>query len=133
LTTENPKKVILCVDDNQDTCELVEFMFRPSNIMVDVALTIAEGCHKAQTNHYDLILVDYRFADGNGIDLCHCVRRVNEQIPIFFYSAEAHKEKIQQALAAGAQDYLVKPDDTENLCSRVLAYLNNCNRLKKAG
>ena len=133
MTTENRKKIILCVDDNQDTCELVKFMFRPSNIMVDAAQTVAEGCQKAQTNRYDLILLDYRFADGSGIDLCHCVRRVNEQIPILFYSAEAHKEKIQEALAAGAQDYLVKPDDTEHLCNRVQAYINNSTNIKMAG
>jgi two-component system, sensor histidine kinase and response regulator len=126
MTTEAPKteRRILFVDDHQDTCEMVQFLFRTADIAVDVALSFTEGCHKAQTHRYDLILLDYRFADGDGDELCRCIRQFDEQIPILFYSAEAHKEKIQQALAAGAQDYLLKPEDTENLLSRVQAHLD---------
>ena len=126
MTTEAPnaEKVILCVDDDQDTCDLVTFMLKSANIQVDAAESVAEGCDKAQANRYDLILLDYRYPDGTGIEICQCVRQLDKQTPILFYSAEAHHESIQQALAAGAQDYLVKPNDTDNLVKRVLFHTN---------
>lgn len=120
IEAQKTAKIILCVDDDPDTCELVIVLLQSAGIQVDIAQSVAEGCRKAQTNHYDLILLDSRLSDGSGKELCQCVRQFNEQIPILFYSAEAHQEKIDLALAAGAQDYLVKPEDTEYLVERVL-------------
>src|SRR5689334_15434012 len=127
MTTEAPKtgKTILCVDDNHDACEIVQYLLRPSGTLVEVAQSVAEGCQKAQSNRYDLILLDYRLADGTGIDLLECVRGYDRQTPILFYSAEAHEEIIQQALAAGAQEYLVKPKDTGRLVERVLFHTDS--------
>ena len=99
---------VLCAD-NDDTCELLSAILESSGIEVTSAYTFAEALRRAQTEHFDLYLLETRFVDGNGFELCRRIHKFAPHKPIIFYSADAYPADKEKGLAAGAADYLVKP------------------------
>jgi DNA-binding response OmpR family regulator len=81
-----------------------------SDIDVTPALSIKEAFQAAQNKHFDLYLLDNRFPDGSGFELCRRLRELDPQTPIIFYSGDAYESDRQRGLAAGANAYLLKPD-----------------------
>ena len=73
----------------------------------------------ARANQFDLYLIDNWMSGGSGIDLCKKLREFNPWTPILFYSGVAYESDKQQAFAAGAQAYLVKPVDNDELIEQV--------------
>ena len=73
----------------------------------------AENCDDAfmlaRSNEFDFYLIDNWIAECSGIDLCKRLREFNPRTPVLFYSGAAYENDKQQAFAAGAQGYLVKP------------------------
>ena len=102
-------KRILCVEDHEDTCAYLRVLL--SNLQVVTASTLAEGIHLAQSQRFDLYLLDMFLPDGNGITLCQQLRRFDLKTPILFCSADASQTAYDQAMQAGAQVYLNKPVD----------------------
>lgn len=107
------KKRILCVEDDQDTCDLLSFLLTDYQLVF--ADTIKKSIELFTTQHFDLCLLDNRLSDGEGIDLCREIRALNSSVPIVFASGVAYQEEIQKALDAGAQAYLVKPYSLDEL------------------
>ncbi len=100
---------ILYAEDNQDSRELVSMMCRLSNIEVVTSETVAEAWEAAQLKHFDLYLLDLRFSDGDGLELCRRLRSLAPLTPILIYSGNAFEADKKNGLAAGANDYLTKP------------------------
>src|SRR5262249_34309460 len=117
------EKIILCIDDDQDTCELVKAILGLDLYQVETVTTAAEGLEKARYNRYQLILLDLQLLNGDGIELCRQIRLFDPKTPILFYSGEGRQSHIQASLDAGAQDYLLKPVAPEDLRRKVNAYL----------
>ncbi len=99
---------VLCVDDD-DTCEMLRATLRISDIEVKSANIVADAWQMAQTEHFDLYLLETRLPDGDGFDLCRRLHKFAPRTPIVFYSCEAYPIDRQKGLAAGAVVYLVKP------------------------
>lgn len=107
------KKKILCVEDDQDTCELLTFLL--SDYQLIFADTIKKSLEVFNKQQFDLCLLDNRLSDGDGVDLCGQIRALNSSVPIIFASGVAYEDEIQKALDAGAQAYLVKPYSLDEL------------------
>jgi DNA-binding response OmpR family regulator len=120
---EKPKKRILCVDDDLDTCQMVETLLRLSGYEVTYAMTVADGSTLAKKGGFDLYLLDWYFPDGSGIELCQYIRMFDATTPILFCSGAAYETDIKRAMGAGAQGYLVKPTDVENLIDSIQSCL----------
>jgi two-component system, OmpR family, alkaline phosphatase synthesis response regulator PhoP len=103
------KRRILCVEDHQDTCEMLTFALKPSGYEVVSAQTGEDGLSKVLSESFDAILLDVSLPDISGVELCKQIRESEIDIPIIFYSAEAHTDRIEEAMKAGAQAYLTKP------------------------
>ena len=73
----------------------------------------------ARTNDFDLYVIDNWMSGGSGIDLCKKLREFDTWTPILFYSGAAFERDKQQAFAAGAQGYLVKPAGPDELIAEV--------------
>jgi len=101
---------ILFVEDNLDTQEIVSMFLQIEGYQVTSAHTAAEALRLASTQAFNLYLLDNRLPDESGITLCRQLRERDPYTPILFYSAKAYETDKQQALAAGAQGYLVKDD-----------------------
>jgi CheY-like chemotaxis protein len=101
---------VLYADDNEDACFMLSTLLGFSGIDVLFVHTTKEAFQKAQNEHFDVYLLDSRFPDGSGLELCRQLREFDPQTPIVFYSSDAYETDRQKALAAGAQVYLVKPE-----------------------
>ena len=119
---------ILYVEDDEDTRELVALMLAGSNYQVVPAENHDDALLLARANQFDLYLIDNWLPGGSGIDLCKKLREFNSWTPILFYSGEAYERDKQQALAAGAQGYLVKPVDNDELIKEVSRIISAAKR-----
>ena len=106
---------ILFVEDTSDTRDLVEFSLQGEGFEVTGAQTADEGLSLARTQTFALILLDIGLPDKDGLELCREIRRFDKATPILFYTAFAELLDREEAIKAGAQGCLRKPEDTARL------------------
>ncbi len=114
---------ILYTEDDADTRELVSFVLTISNCKVTLADSDSKALLLARTNQFDLYLLDNWLPGGSGIDLCRKLREFDSSTPILFYSGAAYDADKQEAFASGAQAYLTKPVDNDELIKEVFGLL----------
>ena len=100
---------ILCVDDDTDTCELLQFILDEYHFMS--AHSVDEALGLIESRQFDLYIFDNWLPGGSGIELCRKVRGLGIDTPIIFVSGAAHDDDIEEAVASGATKYLIKPCD----------------------
>ena len=110
---------ILVTEDHADTRELLAFVLAKNNCKVILADNTDQALYLAQTNSFDLYLLDNWIVGGSGIVLCKKLRELDSTTPILFYSGAAYERDKQEAFASGAQAYLVKPVDIDELVETV--------------
>jgi DNA-binding response OmpR family regulator len=103
------KKEILCVEGDADSCYILTFFLSEAGYDVTATETAEEGLELARGCGFNLILLDIRYRDGNGIEICGDIRRFDANTPILFYSGETDGDQVAAALSAGAQAYVIKP------------------------
>lgn len=101
---------VLYAEDNEDACLMISTLLAFSNIETTSAHTINEALQLARAELFDLYLLDTRFPEGSGLELCRQLRQLNAQIPVVFYSGNAYEADKAKGFAAGADAYLVKPN-----------------------
>lgn len=97
----NRKTRILCVDDHQDTFDLIKVILKDYEIIT--AESVGDGVRRATGEQFDLYLLDYHLPDGNGIELCLLIRQFDKTTPILFITGTRAllEREIQQAGAQG--------------------------------
>ena len=106
-------KSILCVEDDPDTCEILSIILREYNF--EYTYTIAAALPKLEARGHDLYILDNWLPDGTGVALCREIRAKYPKVPIIFTSAIGRKADIEEATSAGADRYLLKPCEPEEL------------------
>ncbi len=119
----NVQKRILIVDDDDEIRELLEFDIAQSGYFVDTAKDGLEGLNKALNNSYDLILLDVMMPKMNGFDVCKNVRQAKLAIPILMLTAKGTIDDKTEGFDCGADDYLVKPFDIQEVLLRIRVLL----------
>ena len=117
------QKRILIVDDDDEIRDLLEFDVRSSGYFVDTAKDGLEGLNKALNNTYDLILLDVMMPKMNGFDVCKNIRQAKLAIPILMLTAKGTIEDKTDGFDNGADDYLVKPFDIQEVLLRIRVLL----------
>ena len=117
------QKRILIVDDDDEIRDLLEFDVRSSGYFVDTAKDGLEGLNKALNNTYDLILLDVMMPKMNGFDVCKNIRQAKLSIPILMLTAKGTIEDKTEGFDCGADDYLVKPFDIQEVLLRIRVLL----------
>ena len=117
------QKRLLVVDDDDEIRELLEFDLSHSGYSVDTACDGMEGLNKAVTNVYDLVLLDVMMPKMNGFDVCANLRKAKPDIPVLLLTAKGTIADKTQGFDCGADDYLVKPFDIQEVLLRVKALL----------
>lgn len=90
---------------------------------VDFAEEGTDGLKKAQSGHYDLILLDVMLPGMDGFEICNRVRENDREQPIIMLTAKTSDEDIIQGLSLGADDYVAKPFSVAQLVLRIQAVL----------
>lgn len=117
------QKRILIVDDDDEIRELLEFDVRSSGYFVDTASDGLEGLNKALNNTYDLILLDVMMPKMNGFDVCKNIRQAKLSIPVLMLTAKGTIDDKTTGFDCGADDYLVKPFDIQEVLLRIRVLL----------
>jgi DNA-binding response OmpR family regulator len=117
---QSPRFRILCTEDDADTRDLITLVLNYHNCDVTTTETPAMAIELARTAQFDLYLLDNWIPGMSGTDLCQALRLLDAETPILFYSGAAYPKDQAAAYASGAQAYLVKPADNEELVAEVL-------------
>ena len=113
---------ILIVEDEQNLARFIELELEHENYAVDIEYDGKPGLEKALTDDYDLILLDLMLPNINGLEICRQVRQ-NKSTPIIIITAKSDTYDKVAGLDYGADDYIVKPFDIEELLARIRAML----------
>ncbi len=114
---------ILVVEDERKLASFLRRGLRENNYTVDVAYTGDDGLFLAETNHYDLIVLDIMLPGKDGIFICRTLRKKGITTPILMLTARDDVEDKISGLDAGADDYLTKPFAFGEFLARVRALL----------
>jgi len=99
------RKRLLCIDDHEDTCDLVSSILKEYDVIAEHSKT--GGLRQAATEQFDVILVDYHLPDGNGLELCVLIRAFDPDTPILLVTA-THSLTHDQIIAVGGQGIIRK-------------------------
>jgi DNA-binding response OmpR family regulator len=130
LTMKESVGQILIVEDDQDTRDLITYVLGMNNYKTVAAENCDDALMLALSHHFDLYLIDNWIAECSGVGLSKQLRKFDPLTPILFYSGAAYERDKQQAFAAGAQGYLRKPVDNDELIEQVSQLISAAKRTK---
>ena len=115
---------VLIVEDERRLAQNIARSLRESaGYAVDVALDGEDGLYMAQTNPYDLVMLDLMLPKIDGLSLLKQLRASGAETPVLVLTARDKKESIVSLLNAGADDYVAKPFDLGELLARAKALI----------
>jgi len=124
---------VLVIDDDEVSLRLLKVNLERSGYVVLPARTAQEGVEAARYHSPDLVLSDALLPDSNGLQVCN--RLVEDSrtrhIPVIIMSSQSGGKDVTATLEAGADDYLVKPLDFQEVIARVRAHIRRA-QLKPA-
>ncbi len=118
---------ILLVDDDETLIDLLTRTLVQQNYAVDVATDGEEGWIYASRYSYDLMIIDWSLPKLDGIRLCQRLRAQGYDQPIILLTSRDGSQNKIRGLDAGADDYICKPFDLEELAARIRALLRRIN------
>lgn len=101
---------ILCVDDHEDTPEMLRLLLLEMDYLVHSAHNIEEAMELANTHEFDLYVLDKRLPDGTGLELCAMLNQITPGVPCIFYTGDTYEIQREEAMAAGADAFVAKPE-----------------------
>jgi two-component system response regulator CpxR len=118
---------LLLIDDDVELCELMREFFAEWGIAIEAIHDGRRGLARALSGAHDLVLLDVMLPGLDGFALLRQVRR-QSLVPIIMLTARTERADRVAGLEAGADDYLPKPFEPEELIARIRAVLRRTNR-----
>ena len=119
-------KTVMVIDDEKDLVSVMKSYFEMSDYHVVTAYNGTEALQKLSCNP-DVVLLDINMPDIDGLTICKTIRE-HITCPILFLTARIETADKIKGFSAGADDYIVKPFDLDELGARVAAHLRRENR-----
>lgn len=113
---------VLMIEDDVELAELLKARLCKDNIDVTIALTPLEGLSLFQTNTFDLLILDLSLPQMDGMEICRLIRQ-ESTIPIIISSARSDIRDKMMGFSRGADDFLPKPYDPQELIFRIDAIM----------
>ena len=123
----NTNKRLLIADDDDQIRELLVFDIQSSGYITDSASDGEIALKKALENNYDLIILDVMMPKINGYDVCKNIRMVKPKVPVLMLTAKGSIQDKTEGFDCGADDYLVKPFEIQEVLLRIRALLRRNN------
>jgi DNA-binding response OmpR family regulator len=116
---------ILVAEDDHDIGELIRLILEFGGSEVVAARNGLEALKKAAIGGFDAVLLDVRMPGLSGLEVCRRLRaeKDTEDTPIIFISARGQESEIHAGINAGADAYVVKPFDPDDLSAMVFGLL----------
>lgn len=114
---------ILLIEDQEKLAHNIAEYLKTETYTVTVAHDGKEGFEKAMTQAFDLVILDINLPGMDGYVICTMLRENRKNMPILMLTARTKQQEIIHGLNIGADDYLTKPFDLEELLARVRALI----------
>lgn len=115
-------KKVLIVDDEKRMVDLIALYLRPHNYVSKKALGAKEALSYIEKETFDIVLLDIMMPEMDGWKLCQEIRHVSD-VPIIMVTARDQRDDIIKGLQLGADDYITKPFNEDELLARMEALL----------
>jgi DNA-binding response OmpR family regulator len=120
---------LLLIDDDAELCGMMKEFFSEMGHRLDCAYNGRDGLTRALRGAYDLIVLDVMLPSVNGFTVLQQLRQ-RKEVPVIMLTARVHRQDRILGLNAGADDYLPKPFDPDELLARIRAVLRRSGRLE---
>ena len=112
---------VLVAEDERDIRDLIVIALQYGGIEVVAAKDGVEALDKARNEVFDLILMDVRMPRMTGFEACDQLKASPEtkDIPVVFLSAKGQETEVNQGIASGAEDYILKPFAPDQLIQQI--------------
>ena len=117
-------KRILLVEDEENLHEAIKLNLEIDNYSVTSVFNGKDVMEKFRQGRFDLIILDVMLPEVNGFDIAQTIRLENQITPILFLTAKSMKEDTLKGFELGADDYVTKPFNMEELIARIKAIVN---------
>ena len=124
-------ETILVIDDHFETLRLTSLILKRKSYKVLTAQSGAGGLEIAKQSKPDLVLLDIMMPEMDGIEVCRQMRSESmfDNVPIMMFTARSHEADREEALQAGASDYIIKPTRPKELLERVEDILSKTHEI----
>lgn len=116
-------KKILLVEDDEEIVRLLKLHFQPHEFYLDACAKASTALEKIKEENYNLIILDIKLPDMNGIELCRHIRNEDHVVPVMMLTSVNEEANKVTALETGADDYITKPFSILELIARTKALL----------
>ncbi len=113
------KGKILVVDDNEDLCEMLKDILEMEEFEVAIALDGSEALNKAKDTDFDVVLMDVKMPEMNGVETFRKFKEISPDTPVIMITAYAVEKLIKEARHLGAYAALKKPFNMDELLDTI--------------
>lgn len=121
---------ILIIDDDRELCALIKRSVLSENIAADFCNTGKEGLTKLKEKQYQLVILDVMMPGMDGFETLEQIRKENS-LPILMFTSKNDSASKVRGLRAGADDYLTKPFDMDELIARIVSLIRRYTRFNQ--
>jgi DNA-binding response OmpR family regulator len=127
--SSNPR--ILFIDDYSDSSQLIDVLLyiKKCKYNFSTANTPSKALELISTEPFDLYILEFKLPEMNGVELCRQIRQADKQTPILFYTRTARAFARESCVAAGANEYLVKPSNLDQITHTIKQLLGENARV----
>ena len=131
--SETPSKSakILVVEDNPKVARFLRRLLSDEGLVADACADGDEAVRQVRNGVYDLVLLDWMLPGQDGLSVCRELRRVGSNVPVLMLTARGELRERVLGLKSGADDYLVKPFEVEELVARIHALLRRTQSARR--
>ena len=121
---------ILIIDDDREICTLIKRSVLSENIEADFCNTGKTGLQKLKEQEYQLVILDVMMPGMDGFETLEEIRKENS-LPILMFTSKNDSISKVRGLRAGADDYLTKPFDMDELIARIVSLIRRYTRFNQ--
>lgn len=121
---------ILIIDDDRELCALVKRSVLSENIEADFCNTGKDGLQKLKEKEYQLVILDVMMPGMDGFEALEEIRK-ESSLPILMFTSKNDSISKVRGLRAGADDYLTKPFDMDELIARIVSLIRRYTRFNQ--
>lgn len=121
---------ILIIDDDKELCTLIKCSILPENIEADFCNTGKNGLQKLKKHEYQLVVLDVMMPDMDGFEILEEIRK-ESSLPILMFTSKNDSASKVHGLRVGADDYLTKPFDMDELIARIISLIRRYTRFNQ--
>ncbi|APQ59333.1 MULTISPECIES: response regulator transcription factor [Paenibacillus] len=119
------EKSVLVIDDEEKISRLLQLELSHEGYAVEIAQTGREGLEKALARTWDIIILDVMLPEMNGVEVLKQIRKVDNHTPVIMVTARNTTPDKVSGLDEGANDYITKPFEIEELLARMRASMRH--------